>query len=343
MKNLSKPLLIAACLLAILLAAVVEMLRFAGTFRSTRARSPGACQAIPLAGSSQDLQVDAQRGLAYLSLLDRDIPEDTAAIAGTVMLLDLNIAEPSARAALTFDSPGLRPIALSLAREPDRPARLLVVSRPAAGPYAIETFEQSPDGGFVPRSTLRDPAFTEPGAIAAADGRRFYVTNVGPHNVLLRSGRGTLVYHDGEQARVLVDDLAYPTGVALAPDGATLYVAEGLAKAIRLYRRAADGTLVADGRLDLDVAPGRLSVDAQGSLWIAAHPRLLRLRAHLREPGRPAPTLVLRYDPRSRRLEEIYANDGSAIAAGSVAARWRDRLVIGATRQEKVLICRTTP
>jgi arylesterase/paraoxonase len=343
-KSLPKPLLIAvAILLLALLAAGVEILRFAGTFRPANSRFSGSCHMVPLAGSSEDVQIDGARGLAYLSLLDRDKEGRGEAVAGTVMLLDLNLAEPSARAALMFDPPGFRPRASSVWRAPGEAAWLYVISRGMNGAHTVEVLEQSSDGGFLPRNTVRDRAFTHPNAIAAAGPGRFYVTNEGSFNALLRSGRGTLAYHDGNTTRVLVDDLAYPTGLALTADAGRLYVAEALGKRIRKYRVAAEGSLVGEGAIELDSAPGRLALDSAGSLWIAAHPKLLRLRAHLRDPDRAAPTQVLRYDPPTGQLVEIYVNDGEQISAGSVVAPWRDRFLIGALRDEKVLICKPNP
>jgi hypothetical protein len=57
------------------------------------------------------------------------------------------------------------------------------------------------------------------------------------------------------------------------------------------------------------------------------------------------PTQVLRFDPRLAfgEVAPVYANDGQALSAGTVAARWRDKLVIGALLDHKVLICQLNP
>jgi arylesterase/paraoxonase len=339
----SKPLVAAlACILLVLLALGLELLRFAGVFTPAQSRFSGTCRDVPLAGAIEDIQVDAQRGVAYLSFLDRDI-QDGPATNGTVMLMDLNLAEPAVRAAMRFDPANFRPQGLSLLRREGQPARLFVTSHPGAGTPAVEIAEQSADGGFVPVATIRDPAFTSPNAIAAAGPGQFYLVNDGPYDPWLRKGDATLVYHDGRAARVLVDDLAYPAGIALGADGTRLYVAEALAKALRVYRRGGDGSLVLEHTVALGSAPGNLKFDQHGLLWMAAHPKLLRLRAHARDPGRRAPTQVLRYDPRSSRVEERYVNDGSQLSAGTVAAPWRDQFLIGALQDKKVLICKPNP
>ena len=70
----------------------------------------------------------------------------------------------------------------------------------------------------------------------------------------------------------------------------------------------------------------------------------IRLDKH--DSGKPAPTQVLRFDPRQAgdaRLTQVYLNDGDEISGGTVAARWRDEFLIGALFDEKVLICKPNP
>ena len=60
-------------------------------------------------------------------------------------------------------------------------------------------------------------------------------------------------------------------------------------------------------------------------------------------PRTPAPTQVLRFDPHGvkpndeasePRLTSVYANDGTQISAGTIAAPWRNEFLVGAPRQE---------
>jgi arylesterase/paraoxonase len=99
------------------------------------------------------------------------------------------------------------------------------------------------------------------------------------------------------------------------------------------------------GTIPLGVGPGRLTVDPDGVVWIAAYPKLHALRAHAKDPARRVPTQVLRFDPRLAfgEVAAIYANDGDELSAGTVATRWRDKLVIGALLDPKVLICKQNP
>lgn len=354
MRKPSKPLFLTLILIALAIAVpIFGVLRFGGAFRGVESQFSGDCRDIGLGGSSEDIEIDRERGVAYLSLLDRGAGNAGANGNGTVMLLDLNLAEPAPRAAMSYDPPDFRPHGLSLLKQPGQPSRLFAISRPAHGIHAVEISEQDTNGSFVPRETVRDPAFVHPGAVAAVGARQFYLVNDRPRqgewrerlDLLTRSGKSTLVFYDGVKARVLVDDLAWPAGLALSPDGARLFAAETLAKALRVYRRQPDGSLTLERTVALEAAPGSLDVDADGNVWIAAHPRLLRLLAHRRVPEERAPTMVLRFDPRrpDAGAVRVFADDGSRISAGTVAARWRDEFLIGALFDKKVLVCKPNP
>jgi arylesterase/paraoxonase len=340
-----------------LLAVALEVLRFGGAFRAVKAQFAGNCRAVTLDGSSEDIQVDMERGVAYLSLLDRDRAyrgKGGEGGNGSIVLLDLNLADPAPRAAMSFDPANFRPHGLSLLKRAGQPARLFAVSHPADGSQAVEIAEQDPGGAFIPRRTVRDPAFVHPNAIVAVGAEQFYLVNdrMAPDSwrarlrLLMRSGDGTLVYFDGEKARVLVNDLAYPAGLALSPDGTRLYVAEAVAQALRVYARdAASGALTLERTVELGTAPDNLNVDAEGVVWIAAHPRLLRFVAHARDARERAPTQVLNFDPRKpdAGAVSVYTDDGMQLSAGTVAARWRDEFLVGALLDKKVLICKPNP
>jgi hypothetical protein len=87
----------------------IAVLRFGGAFRSIEPAFAGSCRTIALGGSSEDIVIDRRRGIAYLSLLDRDSARRDDQVLGTVMLLDLNRAEPAPRAAMAYDPEDFRP------------------------------------------------------------------------------------------------------------------------------------------------------------------------------------------------------------------------------------------
>jgi arylesterase/paraoxonase len=341
-----------AVLLAVL-AITFETLRFGGAFTRVESRFDGACRAVELGGSAEDIQIDRERGVAYLSLLDRDKVSHGEPLLGTIMLMDLNLQEPAPRAAMAFDPADFRPHGFSLLRQAGQPLRLFAISHPTAQRHVVEIAEQDAGGGFFPKSTVSDATFTHPNALVAVGPAQFYLVNDQPvqtgwqraWSVLLRSGNASLVYFDGTAAKVLVDDLKYPAGLAMSPDGTRLYVGEALAKALRVYRVLSPGELQLERTVELGTAPDNLNVDADGVVWIAAHPKLLRFLGHARDASKRAPTQVLRYDPQDGNTPaaEVYVDDGSTLSAGTVAARWREEFLVGALLDKKVLVCKPNP
>src|SRR5688572_8839313 len=88
----------------------------------------GTCRAVPLAASAEDLVIESN-GLLYLTYYDR-VPKEGQERAGqgSVMVVDLNAAEPRVRAALTAEIAGMAPSGLSLYTPANGPKRLFVVS-----------------------------------------------------------------------------------------------------------------------------------------------------------------------------------------------------------------------
>jgi sugar lactone lactonase YvrE len=86
-----------------------------------------------------------------------------------------------------------------------------------------------------------------------------------------RSG-GVIVRVDPDDATTVVaDDLDFPNGMVITPDGRTLVVAESIARRLTVYTIGADGSLsdrriFADG---LDGPPDGICLDAEGGIWVS--------------------------------------------------------------------------
>jgi sugar lactone lactonase YvrE len=83
-------------------------------------------------------------------------------------------------------------------------------------------------------------------------------------------GSVVLVASDGS-VRQVADDLAFPNGMAITEDGATLLVAESYGNRLTAYDIGRDGAL-ANRRVWADVGedhPDGICVDAEGAVWYA--------------------------------------------------------------------------
>lgn len=119
---------------------------------------------------------------------------------------------------------------------------------------------------------------------------RAYVGNFGFDMLNREAPRPTvlvMVSPDGN-ARVVADDLLFPNGCVITPDGDTLIVAETFGKRLTAFDIAPDGTL--NGRrtwADLgDASPDGICLDSEGAVWVASPPTSEFLRVH--EGGRIA-------------------------------------------------------
>lgn len=103
---------------------------------------------------------------------------------------------------------------------------------------------------------------------------RAYVGNFGFDFMAKQTPRPTgliLVLPDG-QARVVADDLYFPNGAVITPDGRTLIIGESYAARLTAFDIADDGSLsgrrvwAALGK----AAPDGICLDAEGAIWLAS-------------------------------------------------------------------------
>lgn len=108
--------------------------------------------------------------------------------------------------------------------------------------------------------------------VVGPDGRAF----VGNFGYDLFAGAppkpATLVCVDPDgKARVVADDLGFPNGCAITPDGKTLIVAETFANTLTAFNLKADGSL--SGRRFFahlgDRQPDGICLDAEGAVWVS--------------------------------------------------------------------------
>ena len=74
----------------------------------------------------------------------------------------------------------------------------------------------------------------------------------------------------GQAPTLMAEDLQFPNGLAISPDGANLFLAETLAQRISVFNIQRDGRLGSRQILaELDGQPDGLCLDADGALWVA--------------------------------------------------------------------------
>ena len=156
--------------------------------------------------------------------------------------------------------------------------RLLVVSA-----RDRQLLRREPDGSLVIHADLGGLS-DRPWNDIVVDGRgNAYVNNIGfdfPGGTFA-PGIVALVTPDGS-VRQVADGVAFPNGMAVTPDNATLIVAESYGRKLTGFDIAADGSL-SHRRVWADLgdgAPDGICLDSEGAVWYADVPnkRCVRVR-----------------------------------------------------------------
>ncbi|MDH3978810.1 MAG: hypothetical protein OEU86_09850 [Gammaproteobacteria bacterium] len=334
MKILKVSLIAILAILAISVAGVFGYLEFgipAGDF-------DGECTALELDGSAEDIHIDRERGLAYLSLIDRLTLAQGGDAQGTIGLVDLNSPVISATSALISAPDHFRPHGISIYIDENGQRFMVVLNHPVnrgSEPEMVELFKEQSPGRYIHVKTYSDPLFESPNDLVAVGPEQFYIANDG--------GDGAkLVYFDGQQATVVANDINSGGGINASADYSELYVAETGGKALRvLSRNSDDGSVTTLNQIPLGTSPDNVDVAEDGSLWIGAHSDLLGLVMHF-IIGSDAPSQVIRVeldDDDNGQIEEIYLNRGEEISASSVGATYGNKLLIGSITSRKILVC----
>ena len=333
----------------------VRTLWRAGAFRTLTPHFAGSCRLVPGPVGPEDITIDAARRVAYVSASDRRALAAGRPVPGAIFAYSLD-APDAAPVNLTPDADiSFQPHGISLWVGDGRRV-LFAISHPPPGtaPHAhtVEVFDVE-GGALVHRASLTDPLLVMPNDLVAVGLDRFYLTNTHAHppgllqtaeTYLELSGANVLRYGPGG-FREAVGGLVFPNGINVSPDGRTLYVASLTPQTLLVYDRdPATDRLSLRREIPLGSGPDNIEVDERGDLWIAAHPKLLAVVAHAKDPAAAAPAQVLRVrvHPSDGRkaVQEVYLDLGEQIAAASVAARLGPRLLIGQIFDEGFLDCR---
>jgi sugar lactone lactonase YvrE len=153
---------------------------------------------------------------------------------------------------------------------------------------------REPDGSMVPHADLSEVS-DKPWNDIVVDGRgNAYVNTIGFDfpEAEFAPGLVVLVAPDGDVGQV-ADNLAFPNGMAITPDAATLVVAESYANCLTAYDVGGDGRL-ANRRVWAETPtdhPDGICMDTEGAVWYAdvGNQRCVRVR----EGGKVLATLDL--------------------------------------------------
>jgi arylesterase/paraoxonase len=355
MSRILRGLIIAAvAIVVIVLILGWRFLSATGQFTAIRAEVPADCRTIASPPGPEDIAVDRERGMAFVSATDRRaIRAGDKGVRGGIYAIDLKgpVSGWQLHPVTANEPADFRPHGISLYIAPDGTRRLFAVNHPASGVQSVEIFDVGRDGLLTHVKTVADPLLVSPNDVAAAGPESFYATNdhgtASPRGQmiddLLLWRNADIVYYDGTSMRVAGDRLSMANGINISADGKSVYVSETLGAALHVYRRdAATGELTPSDYIRLGTGLDNIDVEPDGALLIAAHPHVLAALATMKDPKKLSPSQVVRVEfgaTGGGRAGTIYLNMGEQISGSSVAAGYGDKMLIGDMLDPKILVC----
>src|SRR6185437_722636 len=217
-----------AILVAVTIGIAVRTLYIYGVFTNVTPGFAGRCTAVGGIDGPEDIAIDGTSGLAFISAFDR-----RARAAGRSASQDglyvLSLGDATHLTRLAGTPADFHPHGISLLRDADGLV-LMAINHHADGTNSVEVFDVKLGGNAVLLSetgNIESRELVSPNAIAAVDRERFYIANDhGSTTALGRAlddylvlPRANLLYFDGTVFRVVAQHLAFPSGLALSPDG----------------------------------------------------------------------------------------------------------------------------
>ena len=351
MKALKIALLVLAVIILVIIGFAVKTYWNAGQFKSIKPHFSGDCRIVKGVMSSEDITIHPTIGLAFISSDDRRSSFGNPGEGKQGAIYGFNLrAENPVLVNLTSDfKREFHPHGIGLYIAEDFMVSLFVVNHRKDGHY-IEIFDYMANR-IVHRESIKGPLMTSPNDVIPVGKRSFYVTN--DHGNPTGFGRtleeylqlpwSYVLYFDGNRFQKVAEGLAYANGINKSKDGNTIYVAATVSGGVFVYDRDKEsGALTFRHFIDTETGVDNIEMDKKGNLWIGAHPKLLTFVKYAEDPEIKSPSQVIKITPgkdNSYTVTEIYLNDGTPISGSSVAAVYKDKLLIGSVFDDRFLLC----
>ena len=352
MKYAKRAVIVFLILAMVLVGLVIKTFYDAGEFREIKAHFNGQVDVIGGVLSSEDITIQHQSGIAFISSDDRRAHQPgskTRARQGAIFGFDLSSSDPRLKDLTADFNKELNPHGISLWTAADGALSVFVVNHRQDGHF-VEIFDYR-DGKLIHRQSVSGSLMHSPNDVLAVGHNTFYVTNDhGSAMALwrmfedyLQLARSYVLFYDGENFRKVAESLAYANGINMSPDGQTIYVAATVGQKIFVYDRdRTSGNLSQRTAIEAGTGVDNIEIDSRGNLWIGSHPKLLTFVKHSKDPAVLSPSQVIKVGKMADgqyEISEIYMSNGKPLSASSVAAVFQNFLLIGAVFEERFLLC----
>lgn len=294
----------------------------------------------------EDLAIDPLENFIILSSDDRAARRDGKSKQGGLYYLNLNDDADPVLMTQDFDS-DFYPHGISMVQLSDSVYRIWAINHPEKDSHQIEIFDLV-GSKLTHKETLNHPLLISPNDLIAIDSSRFYFTN--DHGFQSKWGLlaenylglavSTVIYYDGITYKEAAAGIAYANGITFDNKRSLIYVASPRSFAIKVYKRADDGTLSYLEDIDVDTGVDNLMLDKAGNIWSGAHPDLLKFTSYAAGKTEIAPSEVITIQYKGQNdwtISGVFLDDGGVISGSSVAVPTKKHIFIGNVMDNKMI------
>ena len=325
----------------------IKTISDSGAFKEIRPHYSGKCKKIINISGPEDITI-LNNGLALISSDDRRATLKGVPVQGHIYSYNLNDKYPELNILTSNINFEFHPHGIAV-YEKEQSALVLVVNH-RTEENTIEVFHLI-NNKLIYQNTLRDPLLISPNDIVAINDNQFYVTNDhGSSSKLsqlfedyLQLSRSNVLYFDGIFFNIAVSDLKYANGINLSNDKTKIYIAETTGRRISIYnRKELTNELIFEESIYLKSGVDNIEIDNENNLWIGSHPQVLKFVKHAKDEKYDSPSQVMKIivsEEDDHIIKEIYLDGGNELSGSSVAAVYKNILLIGAVFEDCFLFC----
>jgi arylesterase / paraoxonase len=329
----------------------------AGQFTTVKNLRTNTCQIYSGIMAPEDIAIDRQKQTAFISSLDRASVKSQGAsssLRGSIQTLDLTSVQPGAAIRYTDITPDMpkqfRPRGLSLFTATDGSQRLFVINQADKNTQSVEIFRIASGALAYEKSVDLGPEVTFANDVLATGPDSFYVTDSATTGVVswflnfsLQRKRSKVFYFDGSKLAPAASDFVMANGIAMSKSGEQVYVLDTFARSLRFFKRnTKSGALADNGFLFIGSGVDNIDINEDGSLWMAAHPKLIDFALYSAGWRATSSSQVIHAVPGKKSGGEartVFLDLGEKLSGSSVAVAYDNTFLIGSAMDNKLAVC----
>lgn len=291
-----------------------------------------SCQKFHGITGAEDINIDKEQRYAYLSSQNRYANPKPAGAIYRLSLKNMVLEKMHYSTPFPF-----HPHGIALYQE-GKKNYLYVVNHRKDNVHAIEIFLIK-GNHLIHKQSLYHSALKDPNDLHVIKKNQFYVTNFSQNNVL---------FFNNHRWSIATSNIPYANGINGLNKNQFIYVASSLLRQVIEYRAdTKTGELIKNRAFSVHMYGDNIEKDKNGHLWIAGHLTVPSFLMHSRFANIASPSQIVTFKPSpdspkptSSFVHTIIKDNGRYLSSASVAAPFKNYLLIGTVFEPYILKCK---